>query len=117
MLSDAMKAFLPCVIQLLPVLVNHLELFRIDVLGKYLPAEKKDAAEVNTYMDSLIGLDSLQIPEVPIVNSRAGLYIYLSAALVGRPMIDDAALFTYLHNRYQVRNAGNEACLYGLANA
>ncbi len=121
MLSDAMKAFLPCVIQLLPVLVNHLELFRTDVLGKYLPAEKKDAAEVNSYMDSLIGLDSLQIPEVPIVNSRAGLYIYLSAAvstsgvagralvhadmtqLVGRPMIDDAALFTYLHNRYQVR--------------
>ncbi len=121
MLSDAMKAFLPCVMQLLPVLVNHLELFRTDVLGKYLPAEKKDAAEVNSYMDSLIGLDSLQVPEVPIVNSRAGLYIYLSAAvsilgvagnalvhadrtqLVGRPMIDDAALFTYLHNRYQVR--------------
>ncbi len=100
-LSDALKAFLPCVIQGLPVLVDHLEKFRTKVLSKYLPAEKKDAAEVNTYMDSLIGLDNVQVPEVPIVNSRAGLYIFLSAALVGRPMLDDASLFTYLQNRYQ----------------
>jgi hypothetical protein len=80
-LSDALKAFLPCVIQTLPALASELEEFRTEVLGKYLPAEKKDAAEVNSYMDSLIGLDSLQVPDVPIVNSRAGLYIYLSAAV------------------------------------
>ncbi|KAK4250229.1 mediator complex, subunit Med5 [Corynascus novoguineensis] len=100
MLSDALQTFIPCVMQVLPEMASRLELFRNETLGKYLPAEKKDA-EVNTYMDNLIGMDSIQVPEVPVVNSRAGLYIYLSAALVGRPMVDDSALFAYLHNRYQ----------------
>jgi len=48
------------------------------------PADKKDAtAEIPSYMD-MIGLDNVQIPEIPIVNSRAGLYIYVGAA-VGIP--------------------------------
>ncbi len=107
--------------QTLPELAAQLEAFRTSALSIHFSSEKKEAAEVNTYMDSLIGLDNVQVPEVPIVNSRAGLYIYLSAAvsylrlcrdlpslltgyqLVGRPMIDDATLFTYLNNRYQVR--------------
>lgn len=67
--------------QALPHVASHLEVFRAETLGQHLPAEKKDAAEVNNYMDSLIGLDTVQIPELPIVNSRAGLYIYLSAAV------------------------------------
>ncbi|KAK4033848.1 hypothetical protein C8A01DRAFT_19269 [Parachaetomium inaequale] len=100
MLSDALRVFIPCLLQTLPAMASRLELFRAETLGRYLPPEKKDA-EVNSYMDNLIDMDSLQVPEVPVVNSRAGLYIYLSAALVGRPMADDSALFTYLHNRYQ----------------
>lgn len=80
-LSDALKAFLPCVMQALPHVASCLEVFRTETLGQHLPAEEKDAAEVNNYMDSLIGLDNVQIPELPIVNSRAGLYIYLSAAV------------------------------------
>ncbi|KAL2133281.1 hypothetical protein VTI74DRAFT_2582 [Chaetomium olivicolor] len=102
-LSSNLEGFIPCVMQTLPDMGSRLELFRTQTLASWLPPEKKDAAvsEVNNYMDNLIGLDNVQIPEVPIINSRAGLYIYLSAALVGRPMMDDAALFTYLHNRYQ----------------
>ena len=64
----------------LPELAARLEGFRSRILGSHLQT-KKDSAEANTYMDSLIGLDSVQVPEVPIVNSRAGLYIYLSAAV------------------------------------
>jgi mediator of RNA polymerase II transcription subunit 5 len=101
-------------------IAGQLELFRTQTLSKFLPADKKDAAvsEMNSYMDNLLGLDSFQLPDLPIVNSRAGLYIYLNAAvsldqrccylsdanarqLVGRPLLDDVALFTYLHNRYQ----------------
>ncbi|KAK3403484.1 mediator complex, subunit Med5 [Sordaria brevicollis] len=63
---------------------------------------KNDAvAEMHNYMDNMIGLDTWQIPDMPIVNTRAGLYIYINAALVGRPLIDDHSLYTYLHNRYQ----------------
>ncbi|KZF25812.1 mediator of RNA polymerase II transcription subunit 5 [Xylona heveae TC161] len=37
----------------------------------------------------------------PVVNSRAGLYIYLNAVLVGRPLVDDTAFLNYLHARYK----------------
>ncbi len=29
----------------------------------------------------LMGPDNLRIPEIPVVNTRAGLYIYLNAAV------------------------------------
>ena len=38
-------------------------------------------SEMNSYMDNLIGLERFQVPEIPMVNSRAGLYIYLNAAV------------------------------------
>ncbi|KAI5289410.1 mediator complex subunit [Ascosphaera aggregata] len=40
------------------------------------------------------------IIDTPPVNSRAGLYIYLSAMLVGRPLVDNGLLMTFLNNRY-----------------
>ncbi|KAK4147148.1 mediator of RNA polymerase II transcription subunit 5 [Dichotomopilus funicola] len=100
-LSEALRVFVPCIMQGLPAMATRLEIFRTDVLGKHLPRKKKDVEDVDSYVDSFIDMDSFQVPELPVVNSRAGLYIYLSAALVGRPMLDDTALFTYLHNRYQ----------------
>jgi mediator of RNA polymerase II transcription subunit 5 len=87
MLWDALQAFLPCIMQSMPPIAAQLEQFRTETLGKYLPAEKKEAAEANSYMDSLIGLDNVQLPEVPVVNSRAGLYIYLSAAVSSRNLL------------------------------
>ncbi|KAK2753905.1 mediator complex subunit [Arachnomyces sp. PD_36] len=36
----------------------------------------------------------------PVINSRAGLYIYLNALLVGRPLVDDNMLVNYLNIRY-----------------
>ncbi|KAI9701579.1 MAG: mediator complex subunit [Candelina mexicana] len=35
------------------------------------------------------------------VNSRAGLYIYFSAVLVGRPLIDDNMVLNYFSRRYK----------------
>ncbi|KAI9710194.1 MAG: hypothetical protein M1812_007466 [Candelaria pacifica] len=35
------------------------------------------------------------------LNSRAGLYIYFSAVLVGRPIIDDSMVLNYLSRRYK----------------
>ncbi|KAK3956089.1 mediator complex, subunit Med5 [Pseudoneurospora amorphoporcata] len=80
-----------------------LEFSRGQALAGEEASDLKDAAvaEMHSYMDNMIGLDAWQIPEMPLVNSRAGLYIYINAALVGRPLIDDHSLYTYLHNRYQ----------------
>ncbi|CAL5873937.1 uncharacterized protein PFLUO_LOCUS8222 [Penicillium psychrofluorescens] len=36
----------------------------------------------------------------PVINARAGLYVYINAVLVGRPLADDSMLINYLTNRY-----------------
>ncbi|KAK4223951.1 putative mediator of RNA polymerase II transcription subunit 5 [Podospora fimiseda] len=102
-LANSLETFIPHVMQVNPNFATRLDLFRTQHLVIYESIEKKEAAiaEINSYMDSLMGLDSFQVSEIPILNTRAGLYIYISAALVGRPLVDDVALFTYLHNRYQ----------------
>ncbi|KAL0465541.1 RNA polymerase [Neurospora intermedia] len=84
-------------------IAERLEFSRGQALAGEETSDLKDAAvaEMHSYMDNMIGLDTWQIPDMPIVNSRAGLYIYINAALVGRPLIDDHSLYTYLHNRYQ----------------
>lgn len=46
------------------------------------------------------GLDAIQVPDTIIPNSKAGLYVYLSSLLVGRPMVDDVSLLQFLRNRY-----------------
>lgn len=37
----------------------------------------------------------------PVINTRAGLYMYLNSLLVGRPLVDDSMLLNYLTNRYE----------------
>ncbi|EGS17271.1 uncharacterized protein CTHT_0065900 [Thermochaetoides thermophila DSM 1495] len=100
-LLDSLDAFLPTLMHLTADITGRLEHFRSEVLARYAPQEKK-SMDMPSFMNDLsMSLESFQVPELPVVNTRAGLYIYLGAALVGRPMIDDEALFSYLHNRYQ----------------
>jgi mediator of RNA polymerase II transcription subunit 5 len=40
------------------------------------------------------------IPQVPTLNSRAGLFLWLNAALAARPLTDDLSVLGYLHARY-----------------
>ncbi|EME44832.1 hypothetical protein DOTSEDRAFT_24495 [Dothistroma septosporum NZE10] len=40
------------------------------------------------------------VGELPAVHSRAGLFIWLNAALVARPLTDDATIQSHLFNRY-----------------
>ncbi|KAI1503562.1 mediator complex subunit Med5 [Biscogniauxia marginata] len=102
-LSESLASFVPSILQNSSQIAGRLELFRTETLAAFEPADKKKEA-VNSEIDDIessMALDSIVIPELPVSNSRAGLYIYLNAALVGRPLIDDAILFSYLHNRYQ----------------
>ncbi|KAG5951308.1 hypothetical protein E4U53_003370 [Claviceps sorghi] len=85
--------------------VDRLDMFRTDTLAKLDPIDKKNQAAANAAMDELlettVGLDNFIIQDIPISNTKAALYIYLNASLVGRPLIDDGALVSYIHNRYQ----------------
>ncbi|KAL2110864.1 hypothetical protein VUR80DRAFT_588 [Thermomyces stellatus] len=107
MLLEVRRAMLASLVNFVPTLQNssiaeRLELFR-STIASFEPADKtKDAAKgIDELLDSAVGHESVMLPELHIANSRAALYIYLSACLVGRPLIDDHALFAYLHNRYQ----------------
>jgi mediator of RNA polymerase II transcription subunit 5 len=108
-LSEALAKFVPYMPHQASDIANRLEVFRTQTLVGFEPVDRekqKEAEDANTQVyevfDQTVGLDSFQVSELPVQNTRAGLYIYLNAALVGRPLIDDAALFGYLHNRYQV---------------
>ncbi|KAI2623165.1 Med5-domain-containing protein [Hypoxylon sp. NC1633] len=102
-LSESMASFIPSIIQGASQIAGRLELFRTETLASFEPADKKkdDIIPIMSEIETTMALDNFVVPDLPSVNSRAGLYIYLNAALVGRPLIDDAALFSYLHNRYQ----------------
>ncbi|KAI0514419.1 mediator of RNA polymerase II transcription subunit 5 [Xylaria bambusicola] len=103
-LSESLTSFIPSILQSSSQIASRLELFRTETLASFEPIDKDKKVVSNIDFDDLessMVLDSIVIPELPISNSRAGLYIYLNASLVGRPLIDDAVLFSYLHNRYQ----------------
>lgn len=40
--------------------------------------------------------------DLPILNTRAGLYIFLNSLLVARPLTDDFTIVNYLHSRYKL---------------
>ncbi|KAI1367535.1 mediator of RNA polymerase II transcription subunit 5 [Xylaria arbuscula] len=103
-LSESLTSFIPSILQNSSQIASRLELFRTETLASFEPIDKDKKVVSNIDfedIESSMALDNIIIPELPISNSRAGLYIYLNASLVGRPLIDDAALFSYLHNRYQ----------------
>ena len=64
-------------------IAERLEFSRGQALAGEESSDLKDAAvaEMHSYMDNMIGLDTWQIPDMPLVNSRAGLYIYINAAV------------------------------------
>jgi len=71
---------MPSIMEIPAEFISRLEQFRTQTLASFDPDEKKDTTEVNSYMD-MIGLDSFQVPVIPTENSRAGLYIYVHAAV------------------------------------
>lgn len=108
-LSEGLTKFVPYMPHQAGDIQARLQIFQTQTLAGFEPVDKakqKEADDADTQLnevfDQTLGLDNYQVPEIPVENTRAGLYVYLNAALVGRPLIDDAALFSYFHNRYQV---------------
>ncbi|GAO17031.1 hypothetical protein UVI_02021950 [Ustilaginoidea virens] len=64
--------------------VDRLEIFRSDTLAKLDPVDKKKQAAANAAMDELLettmGVDNFVIPDLPISNTRAALYVFLNAS-------------------------------------
>lgn len=83
-LAQVLDAFIPNVAQAAhPDIFTRLNTFRTQTLPSFDPTTKKDdeSPEETSYVNTLIGLENFQVPLVPTVNSRAGLYIYVNAAV------------------------------------
>lgn len=81
---------MPSILQSASQIAGRLELFRTETLAAFDPADKKResaSAEMDDILDSTVGLDSFVVPELPISNTRAGLYIYLNAAVGSKARI------------------------------
>ncbi|KAK3082359.1 hypothetical protein LTS18_004271 [Coniosporium uncinatum] len=53
--------------------------------------------------DDSLDVAALQVDTVidlPIINTRAGVYVFLNALLVARPLTDETMIFSYMNMRY-----------------
>lgn len=83
-LSTSLEAFLPTILPSSAEVASRLELFRTQTLAGFDPADSKEKDQVEADMNGLLdlmGSENLQIPDIPSINTRAGLYIYLNAAV------------------------------------
>lgn len=83
-MSESLSAFVPTIMHAADRIANRLDLFRTSTLAGFEPVEEKKQ-EPNTELDNLfdgtVNLEHFVIPDIPIVPSRAGLYIHLNAAV------------------------------------
>jgi mediator of RNA polymerase II transcription subunit 5 len=92
-LSKALGSFVPMLLQSSPQSAARLELFRTQTLMVLEPIQKKEegaSKEIDEILDNHMamgGIDSIVVVELPTVNCRAGLYIYLNS-LVCIPNVD-----------------------------
>ena len=83
-LSESLAVFVPSILQSASQIASRLELFRTGTLASFDPVDKKKEAanaEMDDILDSTVGLENFIVPELPVSNTRAGLYIYLNAAV------------------------------------
>ncbi|KAE8348360.1 mediator of RNA polymerase II transcription subunit 5 [Aspergillus coremiiformis] len=98
-LGQALSAYLPLCMEVSLPLRNRLDSLQkgFNLYGE--PPSKS----LQSMMDN-VNVNALQfeasVMNGPVLNSRAGLYIYINAMLVGRPLVDDSMLLNYLTNRY-----------------
>ncbi|KAL4951104.1 mediator complex, subunit Med5 [Aspergillus filifer] len=98
-LGQAISAYLPMCDEVSPPLRN-----RLDGLQKEFHLYGQPPSKLDVGLMGDVNVNALQfeasVIDGPTINSRAGLYVYLNAMLVGRPLVDDSILLNYLLNRY-----------------
>lgn len=97
LLSRSLASFVPSILQSASQgatqgaaqIAARLEHFRTETLAGFEPTDKKKKeadAEMDELFDETLGLQNIVLPPMDMARSRAGLYIYLNAAVsLGRP--------------------------------
>ncbi|KAL4740357.1 mediator of RNA polymerase II transcription subunit 5 [Aspergillus similis] len=98
-IGQALSAYLPLCADMYPPLHN-----RLDGLQKQFNLYGQPPSKLEVTMMENVNVNALQfdasVMDGPTIHSRAGLYVYINAMLVGRPLVDDSILLNYFYNRY-----------------
>lgn len=103
--KEALAGLIPLMLmQNSPQGAARLEGFLAETMPAIEPLEKTAKISVDKEIEVIIeegledamAVDSIIVREFAVVNTRAGLYVYLNSLLVGRPLIDDNAIFAFL---------------------
>lgn len=83
-LKDTLASFVPLLLQSSPQSAARLEVFRTQTMLAIEPVDKKEKAAAKEIEDILeegmaLGVESMVVAEMPTMNSRAGLYVYLNS--------------------------------------
>ncbi|PBP18258.1 mediator complex subunit Med5 [Diplocarpon rosae] len=101
-LSKALGGFVPLVLQSSPQIAGRLEIFRTETLAAFeSPEAKEPKGEADKDIEEILqgGLelrvDSMVVEEIPVVNTRIGLYVYLNSLGDIRSTIIDLILAAF----------------------
>ncbi|KAJ5446591.1 Mediator complex subunit Med5 [Penicillium cf. griseofulvum] len=103
-LGQALSSYLPlCIDVSLPLRHRLEELQKVFNLYPGQPSKALDGPAIDGVNVNALQFES-SVMDGPVVNTRAGLYVYINSMVVGRPLVDDTILINYLTNRYQGHN-------------
>ncbi|KGO46374.1 Mediator complex, subunit Med5, fungi [Penicillium expansum] len=103
-LGEALSSYLPlCIDVSLPLRHRLEELQKVFNLYPGQPSKALHGAAIDGVNVNALQFES-SVMDGPVVNTRAGLYVYINSMVVGRPLVDDTILINYLTNRYQGHN-------------
>ncbi|KAL1612478.1 mediator complex subunit [Paraconiothyrium brasiliense] len=100
--AHALTTFIPFLAQTSIQIANRLEIYQ-----KEHDLDEKSSVGPNGETNGNAGLEvaALQLEAVidlPQINTRAGLYVFLNSLLVARPLTDDIIINNYLHSFYKM---------------
>ncbi|KAF2490783.1 Med5-domain-containing protein [Lophium mytilinum] len=99
--SQSLSSFIPLLEQTSPTIASRLEESQTKHALLIDPGNDLNGGTGdNGLAVASIQLESLM--DLPTINTRAGLYIFLNSLLVARPLTDDVTILNYLHARYKL---------------
>ncbi|KAJ6164243.1 hypothetical protein N7470_002915 [Penicillium chermesinum] len=103
-LGRALTAYLPLCLEISLPLRHRLDAIQKDFnLFGQIPSKGLDHSTIEGMNVNALQFEA-SVMDSPMINTRAGLYVYLNSMLVGRPLVDDLTLINYLNNRYEGHN-------------
>ncbi|KAF2178098.1 Med5-domain-containing protein [Zopfia rhizophila CBS 207.26] len=100
--AQALSTFIPFLSQTSLQIVNRLEMSQKehDYHDKSINNSNGETGGNGALEVAALQLEA--VIDLPIINTRAGLYVFLNALLVARPLTDDLTIINYLHSRYKI---------------